>query len=96
MANQLHCFSLISSEWEVPFDGRIIRIPLTSASQAKESEISPKEATIHDIRASMDNFAVEMGSNGLLFLKSVHCIVSSVDGQRINEVEILNRHDLVK
>lgn len=44
----------------------------------------------------MDSFAGEMGSNGLLFLKSVHRIVLSVDDQRLDEVEILNRHDLIR
>jgi sacsin len=94
MANQLRCFSLINTEWEQPFDGTIIRIPLRNTSQAKRSEISTKEASTYDVRYSMDCFANEMGSNGLLFLKSVHRIILSVDNERIDEVEIVNRHDL--
>lgn len=96
MANQLRCFSLINSRWECPFDGTIIRIPLRNMSQAKWSEISSKEASIHNVRYSMDSFAGEMGSNGLLFLRSVHRIVLSVDDQRLDEVEILNRQDLIR
>ncbi|MCJ1247903.1 hypothetical protein MMC30_005118 [Trapelia coarctata] len=96
MANQLRCFSLINTEWEHPFNGTVIRIPLRNTSQEKRSEISTKEASIRDVRYSMDSFANEMGSNGLLFLRSVQRIVLSVDDQRLNEVEIVNRHDLIE
>lgn len=95
MANQLRCFSLINLGWERPFKGTIIRIHLRNTSQAKRSEIFSKKASIHDVRYSMDSFAGEMGSNGLLFLKSVHRIVLSVDHQRLDEVEILDEHDLI-
>ena len=96
MANQLHCFSLINSEWGCPFDGTIIRIPLRNTSQAEWSEISTKEASTDDIQRAMNSFANEMGSNGLLFLKSVQHIELSVDNQRIDEVEVLNKHDVTR
>ena len=95
MANQLRCFSLINLGWECPFDGTIIRIPLRNTSQAERSEISTRETFTHDVRSAMDSFANEMGSNGLLFLKSVQRIVLSIDSQQLDEVEIVNRQDLV-
>lgn len=95
MANQLHFFSLINTRWDCPFDGTIIRIPLRNTWQAERSDISMRETSTHDVRSAMDSFAAEMGSNGLLFLNSVQRIVLSVDGQRLDEVEIVNQHELV-
>jgi sacsin len=95
MANQLGSFSLINTEWECPFNGTIIRIPLRTTSQAEQSEISKKEASIHDVQCAMESFASDMGSSGLIFLKSVKRIVLSIDDQRLDEVEIVNRHDLI-
>lgn len=96
MANQLHCFSLINTEWQHPFRGTIIRIPLRNASQAKRSEISKKETTTGDIERSLNTFAEEMGSDGLLFLNSVQRIVLSVDDKQLNEIEVTNEHDLTR
>jgi hypothetical protein len=42
---------------------------------------SIKEASTHDVRYAMDSFANDMGSNGLLSLKSVQRIVLSIDDQ---------------
>ena len=95
IANQLRCFSLINSGWECPFDGTVIRIPLRNTSQAERSEISTRETSTYDVQSAMDSFANEMGSNGLLFLKSVQRIVLSIDSQQLDEVEIVNRQNLV-
>ncbi len=94
MINQLDCFSLVNTEWEHPFGGTIIRIPLRNASQAQRSEISKLETTEKDVQDSMESFANEMGSNGLLFLKSVRRIVLSINDKQLNEVEVINGHDL--
>jgi sacsin len=94
MINQLRWFSLLNTEWEHPFDGTIIRIPLRSATQARWSEISKTETMTNDVQDSMDSFAHEMGSSGLLFLKSVQRIVLSINDEQLNEVEVINRHDL--
>ena len=37
-----------------------------------------------------------MNSNELLFLKFVHHIILFVNDQRLDEIEILNKHDLIK
>ena len=94
MMNQLHCFSLFNTNWELPFCGTIIRIPLRNASQALRSEISQVKTISDDVRDSMNSFADEMGSSGLLFLKSVQHIVLSINDEQLNEVEVINRHDL--
>lgn len=95
MRNQLLCFSLLQKEWAHPFPGTIIRIPLRNPSQARRSEISNRETTKEDVQNVLDSFAKEMGSNGLLFLKSVRHIILSVDDEQLSEVEVVNRHDLV-
>ena len=96
MTNQLRCFSLINTEWQRPFYGTIIRIPLRNASQAKKSEISTKETTTDDIEHSLNSFAEEMGSDGLLFLNSVQRIVMSIDDKQVNEIEVTNGADLTR
>jgi len=96
MANQLHCFSLINTEWQRHFHGTIIRIPLRNASQAKRSEISTKETTTDDIEHSLNSFAEEMGSDGLLFLNSVQRIVLAVGDKQLNEIEVTNGHNLIR
>ena len=95
MINQLRCFSRLGTQWEHPFEGTIIRIPLRNASQARQSEISDVETNANDVRHSMDSFAHEMGSSGLLFLKSVQRIVLSINDEQSTEVEVTNRHDLI-
>jgi sacsin len=96
MANQLRCFSLINTEWQRPFQGTIIRIPLRNALQAERSEISTKETTTDDIEHSLNSFAEEMGSDGLLFLNSVQRIILSVDDKQLNEIEVTNGDDLTR
>lgn len=95
MANQLACFSRLNTEWEHPFPGTVIRIPLRNATQAERSEIKKEEATPSDVKDSIDSFAKDMGSSGLLFLKSVRRIVLFIDDERVNEVEVINKHDLI-
>jgi sacsin len=94
MINQLGCFSLLNTKWEHPFQGTIIRMPLRNASQAKRSEISKTETLTNDIQHSMEGFASDMGSSGLLFLKSVQHIVFSINDELLSEVEVINRQDL--
>ena len=94
MVNQLDCFSLLNTKWEDPFHGTIIRIPLRNASQAGRSEISKVETTKNDVRDALHSFANDMGSSGLLFLKSVRRIVLSVDLERLSEVKVTNELDV--
>jgi hypothetical protein len=96
MTNQLDCFSLLNTEWGRPFKGTIIRIPLRNASQAARSEISKTMTTTHDVQNALESFANDMGSNGLLFLKSVQRIVLSVDNEQLSEVEVTNTGDLAE
>lgn len=94
MINQLECFSLVNTEWERDFHGTIIRLPLRNASQAPRSDISKTETTVDDVRNAIDTFASEMGSNGLLFLRSVRRIVLAVRGEHLGEIEVINQQDL--
>lgn len=94
MINQLDCFSLLNTEWEQPLHGTIIRIPLRNASQAERSEISKKETTEEDVQNAIESFGEEMGSNGLLFLKSIRRIVLCIDNEQLSEVEVTSKYDL--
>ena len=94
MINQLRCFSLLGTEWDHSFDGTIIRIPLRTASQAMRSEICKVETTANHVQDSMNSFAHEIGPSGLLFLKSVQRIVLSINDEQLNEVDVINAHDL--
>lgn len=96
MINQLRCFSLLKNDWSHPFDGTIIRIPLRTPSQAEGSKISNKPTATDEILSAMDSFAAEMGSEGLLFLKSVQRIVLEADHERRDEVNIVNGKDLIE
>jgi sacsin len=94
MINQLRCFSLLNKNWEHHFDGTIIRLPLRTASQAVRSEISSESTSVDDILCSMRVFADEIGSEGLLFLKSVQQVVLEVDDKCLYDVAITNGLDL--
>lgn len=96
MITQLDGFSLVNTEWDRPFMGTIIRIPLRNASQAAVSEISNKETTTDDVRDALNSFADDMGSNGLLFLKSVRRIVLSINDQLMTEVKITSKDSLAE
>lgn len=96
MINQLACFSLLNTDWSRPFPGTIVRIPLRNAVQAGRSEISKTETAEKDVRDAISSFANDMGSNGLLFLKSVKRIVLLVNNEQLDEVEVINRQDLIE
>lgn len=95
MTNQLRCFSLVNDDWNHPFDGTIIRMPLRTPSQAERSEISNKPTVTNEILSAMDRFAAEMGSEVLFFLQSVQSIVLEDDHERRGEVNIVNGRDLI-
>lgn len=94
MISQLGGFSLLNTEWKRPFEGTIIRIPLRNASQASVSEISNKETTTGDVRDALNSFADDMGSNGLLFLRSVRRIALSINDQLVTEIKITSKDSL--
>jgi hypothetical protein len=96
MKNQLDGFSLMNTECARSFEGTIIRIPLRNRSQAARSEISKTTTTTTDVKNALESFANDMGSNGLLFLKSVKRIVLSIDNEQLSEVEVTNTDNLAE
>jgi sacsin len=96
MINQLKCFSLLNDDWNHPFVGSIIRIPLRTPSQAERSEISNKATATDDVLSAMDRFATEMGSEGLLFLKSIQKIILEVDHEQRDEINIVHRNESIE
>jgi len=96
MKNQLDGFSLLNTEWARSFEGTLIRVPLRNRSQAARSEISKTTTTTQDVKNALESFANDMGSNGLLFLKSVKRIVLSINNEQLSEVEVINIDDLAE
>jgi sacsin len=78
--NQLVAFSPILKDFNRPFEGTVIRIPLRTSEQAKDSKIRQQETTPSEIAKVMQDFANEFRVTGLLFMKNVEEI-SIVPGE---------------
>lgn len=71
MRDQMAAFSSITEEFDQPFDGTIIRIPLRTPEQAQASQICSREASFSDVAEVMETFADDFGHTGLLFMKNI-------------------------
>lgn len=78
--NQIIAFSPILKDFDRPFEGTVIRIPLRTSEQAKDSKICQQETTSYEIAKVMQDFANEFRVTGLLFMKNVEEI-SIVSGE---------------
>ncbi len=74
MKNQMSAFSAVMKEFDKPYHGTIIRMPLRTKLQAELSEICKAPTTASDVEAVLRKFAFEFGTSGLLFMKSVESI----------------------
>lgn len=94
--NHIAAFQRILTNPNQPLDGTIIRIPLRTKKQAIESDISDNATTIQDVRKVLEQFAVEFGKNGLLFMKNVESIsIKSTSGLSI-EISVLDPAEVRK
>lgn len=71
MRDQMAAFSAIIEEFDRPFEGTIIRIPLRTPEQAKTSQICGREASFSEVAEVMQTFANDFGHTGLLFMKNI-------------------------
>lgn len=71
MEDQMAAFSAITKEFDQPFDGTIIRIPLRTPEQAKTSQICGRGASFSEVAEVMQTFANDFGHTGLLFMKNI-------------------------
>jgi sacsin len=92
--NHIEAFQTVLEHPDKPLEGTIIRIPLRTEVQAKKSEISSRKTTVLELRKVLQQFAVEFGDNGLLFLRNIEKIgIESSAGISI-EIEIVNREKI--
>ncbi|EDN92385.1 hypothetical protein SS1G_08248 [Sclerotinia sclerotiorum 1980 UF-70] len=73
-----------------PFPGTIIRLPLRTAEQAKESGISDRKITVQEMAHVLNKFTEDFGKEGLLFMKHVLklSVISTITG--LIEIEVVN------
>ena len=100
MENQLKPFSAIiggggqhgaSSLW--PVEGTVIRLPLRTEEQGKESKICQRAAKVEDVREVIEKFIEALSDGGLVFLRSVESVTAWVDGEVVGKAEVVNRGD---
>lgn len=74
-----------------PFPGTIIRLPLRTVEQAKESGISDRNITAHEMAHVLEKFTEDFGTEGLLFMKHVVkiSVISKITG--LIEIEVMNK-----
>jgi sacsin len=88
--NQLIAFSPILKEFDKPFEGTVIRIPLRTSEQAKDSKICQYETTPSEIAKVMQDFAIEFRVTGLLFMKNVEEISITLGEEPPISIRIYN------
>lgn len=94
MKNQMSAFSAIMKEFDKPYNGTIIRIPLRTTSQAEVSEICKRPTTASDVEVVLRKFASEFGTSGLLFMKNVESIEIEIGGTVAFNIKICNTDDV--
>jgi sacsin len=94
MKNQMIAFTAAISEFDRPFQGTIIRIPLRTLAQAEKSEICERETTISEVKNVLERFGAEFHHTGLLFMKNVEKISISVGDANPTYIEISNNESV--
>jgi sacsin len=74
MQSHMPAYSSIMDVFDKPFAGTIIRVPLRTKHQARESEIVDCEVTVQDVKKVLAGFATEFGDCGMLFLRHIEQI----------------------
>ena len=75
-------------------ESTVIRIPLRTEAQARQSDTSDKTITVSKILEVLQIFASEFGRNGLLFMRNVEKLeIGSVTGSSIR-IEVLDAESL--
>lgn len=92
--NHMAAFQAVMEHTDQSLEGTIIRIPLRTEAQARQSDISHNAITASKILEVLQIFASEFGRNGLLFMRSVEKLeIGSVTGSSIR-IEVLDAESL--
>ena len=92
LRNHLKTFDAFALDVSKPLDGTIIRIPLRTKAQARESKIVQKEVTVPDIESALAALGREVREGGLLFLKHVRQMLVRIDKKIMWEVNLEERY----
>ena len=92
LRNHLKTFDAFALDVSKPLDGTIIRIPLRTKEQAKESKIVQREVTISDIENALAALGREVREGGLLFLKHVRRMLVRINEKIMWEVNLEERY----
>ncbi len=96
MRDQMAAFSTITKDFDRPFPGTIIRIPLRTPKQAKSSKICTRETHFSDVAQVLQTFADDFGHTGLLFMKNVSRIIIIVGNEPPINICISNDEEVRK
>jgi sacsin len=94
MRDQMAAFSPITEEFDQPFGGTIIRIPLRTPEQAEKSQICGRRATFSEVAEVMQTFADDFGHTGLLFMKNVSQISITIGDKAPINICICNDEEV--
>ncbi|KAI9761621.1 MAG: hypothetical protein M1840_001737 [Geoglossum simile] len=98
--NQLKPFSDItgasSQHGGISVEGTIIRLPLRTEEQGKDSKICQRAAKVEDIKEVLEKFITALGDGALVFLRSVESVTTWLDGEVIGKAEIANRGEVIR
>lgn len=90
MRDQMAAFSTIMKEFDRPFQGTIIRIPLRTMDHAMKSDISERETSFSEVAQVMQAFANDFGCTGLLFMSNVQRISIEVGDKLLANICVCN------
>lgn len=90
LKDHMKVYQSLMKDVNQPFSGTIIRLPLRTADQAKESGISDRKITVAEMACVLEKFTEDFEKEGLLFMKHVLkiSVVSSITG--LIEIEVMN------
>ena len=94
--NHLKTFNAFQLDHHIELDQTIIRIPLRTAAQAKQSKLFQTKVEISDIIQALKEFGQEIKEGGLLFLKHIRRITIRINSETLFDAEILetDRNDV--
>lgn len=79
--NHMAAFQTVMEHTDRRLESTVIRIPLRTEAQARQSDTSDKTITVSKILEVLQIFTSEFGHNGLLFMRNVEKLeIGSVTG----------------
>ncbi|KAH9222449.1 hypothetical protein DL95DRAFT_441261 [Leptodontidium sp. 2 PMI_412] len=91
--NQMATYQSVMDRVDQPLNGTVIRIPFRNTAQTLKSDISPLATTTAEIQDVLSKFAIEFGTNGLLFMRNVTKLVITW-ARRSLEIEMIGDENI--